>query len=73
MGYAGYAGALLDWAAQTLHLAIQIVERPEAHRFVVLPAAGWSNGPWPGSPGIAAAPATKKAYPHTTKPSSAGP
>jgi transposase len=34
---AGYAGALLDWAAQTLHLARQIVERPEAHRFVVLP------------------------------------
>jgi transposase len=34
---AGYAGALLDWAAQTLHLAIPIVKRTEAHRFVVLP------------------------------------
>jgi transposase len=34
---AGYAGALLEWAAHALNLPIQIVKRTERHRFVVLP------------------------------------
>jgi transposase len=34
---AGYAGALLDWARDTLHLRVTIVKRTEPHRFVVLP------------------------------------
>ena len=37
------------------------------------PGAGSSNAPWPGSPGTAAAPATTRPCPLTTKPWSAGP
>jgi transposase len=34
---AGYAGALSDWARDTVNVAVQIVKRTERHRFVVLP------------------------------------
>ncbi|TCM44440.1 transposase [Kribbella sp. VKM Ac-2568] len=33
----GYAGALSDWARDTVNVAVQIVKRTERHRFVVLP------------------------------------
>ena len=34
---AGYAGKLVAWAAGTLHLAIEVVRKRDAHTFEVLP------------------------------------
>ena len=34
---AGYTGKLLAWAADTLHLAIEVVRKPDPHVFEVLP------------------------------------
>jgi len=71
----GYVGKLVTWASTTLkpRLTLQIVKRPDnLHTFQVLPAAGSSSEPWPGSPGAAAPSATTNACPGTTKPSCTG-
>jgi hypothetical protein len=62
-----------SWAEHTHNITIEVVERPRAKGFVLLPAAGSSNAPSPGSPDAAAAPATTNASPNTTKPSSTSP
>lgn len=70
----GYAGKLVTWAKTRLKLTLEIVRRPDdLHTFQVLPAAGWSSGPWRGPPGAAAPSATTNACHHTTKPWSTGP
>ncbi|GAA3945474.1 hypothetical protein Aau02nite_77810 [Amorphoplanes auranticolor] len=44
-----FAGRLLDWAARTLNMVIDIVRKPADQRgFEVHPKRWWWNGPWPG-------------------------
>jgi transposase len=70
----GYAGKLLDWARDTLHINVQIVKRSDdTTGSLSCPDVGSWNAASPGSPDTAAAPETTKPYPPTTKPWSAGP
>ena len=72
---AGYAGKLTAGAAATLHLAIEVVRKRDAHAFEVLPPPpGSSSASSAVSASTAAASATTSACLSTTKPwSSAAP
>jgi hypothetical protein len=48
-----------------LKIEPEIVRKRDAHAFEVLPAAGSSSAPWPGSPLTAAALATTKRLPES--------
>jgi transposase len=69
---AAYAGRLVAWAAAALRLRVVIVRRQLAHAFEVLPRAGSSSAPSPGSAGIAARSATTSGWPSITRPWSPG-
>jgi transposase len=65
----GYAGRLVRWASTVLALAVQVVKRSDdVTASTSYPAAGSSNAPSPGSANTAAASATTKPDPRTTKP-----
>ena len=45
----GFAGRLVEWAARTLRMAIEVVRKPAGQRgFEVHPKGGSSSGPRPG-------------------------
>jgi len=70
----GYPGRLLIWAKDVLTLTMQIIKRiPGAAGFQVRPAFGWSREVSRGSTSTAAACATTKPDPTTTKPWSTSP
>jgi len=67
-------GAFAAWAAEELGITVEVVTQPKGQKgFQVLPAAGSSSAPTPGSPAGGAAPATTNATPATTPPGSTGP
>jgi hypothetical protein len=64
-----YAGQLVDWADDLLHITLRTVSRPKGTKgFVVFPAAGSSNGPSAGSCTPAAMFAATNASHSTPKP-----
>jgi transposase len=65
---AGYSRKLTDWAAATMHLAIQIVAKRDPHAFQVLPHRWVVERTFAGSASTAAASATTSGSPSTTKP-----
>jgi putative transposase len=70
----GYAGKLVTWAKTGLALTLEIIRRPDdLHTFQVLPAAGSSSAPSPGSLRTAPASVTTNACPPATKPWCCGP
>ncbi|WP_346777580.1 transposase [Rhodococcus sp. HNM0563] len=70
----GYAGGLIDWAKHFLSLTVQVVKRTDdVTGFTVCPGGGWSSEPSPGSANTAAASATTRPDPTTTKPPSTSP
>jgi hypothetical protein len=70
----GYPGRLLIWAKDVLTLTMQIIKRlPGATGFPSGPAFGWSSEVSRGSTSTAAARATTKPDPTTTKPWSTSP
>ncbi|WP_442877450.1 IS5 family transposase [Dactylosporangium sp. AC04546] len=65
----GFTGKLVDWTTSILRTKLHIVRKPEANKASQSSrAAGASSGPWPGSPLIAASPATTNATPPPPKP-----
>jgi transposase len=65
----GYAGRLVTWARSVLTFTVTIVKRTDdLAGFRVIPAAGSSSAPSPGSASTAAACATTRPCPSTTKP-----
>src|SRR4051795_8550109 len=65
----GYAGRLVTWAKHVLGFAVAIVKRTDdLTGFRVIPVAGWSSAPWPGSASTAAACEITRPCPSITKP-----
>jgi hypothetical protein len=64
----GYAGKLVDWAAERLALTVRIVAKLAGQTtFVVLPAGGAWSARSPGPTAAAAPSATTNADPTTTQ------